>query len=323
MPDYWAFLRHWIRDRGAEEPLHSLGFDFTFGLPGVGTLARRLGAVPANHTNGARLLEQDGSVMVYPGGDEDNYRPWTERHRVDLHGRTGFVRLALRQQVPVVPLVAHGSPDAIFVLSRGDALRAGSGCTGCASTSSRCSPGHPGVSRPCRSYLPVAGQGHRSGLPSARLEPLRPRRGRRPGHRPALLRGDPRASPGQPRRAGRRRAAPPARPPRVDGARSGRIARRNGPLRRRPSAAEARVDSSPTPPTHDRVPGSTGPPTEVVQVCRARFDWRVSARCDGRPRLCRPELLGCVLIGGRAVAELADRVASPRPTACRRCAGPR
>ncbi|HMC41107.1 MAG TPA: hypothetical protein VKI19_15680, partial [Acidimicrobiales bacterium] len=62
------------------------------------------------------------SVLVYPGGDQDDYRPWTERHHVDLRGHAGFVKLALRYQVPVVPVVSHGSHDAIFVLSRGDRL---------------------------------------------------------------------------------------------------------------------------------------------------------------------------------------------------------
>lgn len=122
MPDYWAFLRHWVRERGVEEPLYSLGFDFMFALPIVGSMVRRLGVVPASFATAARLLDDGRSVLVYPGGEEDAYRPWTERHRVDLHGRTGFVRLALRSGVPVVPIVAHGSHDVIVVLSRGEAI---------------------------------------------------------------------------------------------------------------------------------------------------------------------------------------------------------
>lgn len=122
MPDFWAFLRHWVRQRGVDDPLYALGLDMIFSLPGVGSLARRLGAVPASQDSARRLLASGSSVLVYPGGDVDDYRPWAERHRVDLHGRTGFIRLALRQQVPVVPLVNHGSHDAIHVLRRGDTV---------------------------------------------------------------------------------------------------------------------------------------------------------------------------------------------------------
>ena len=122
MPDFWAFLRAWLRERGPDDPIYSLGFDFAFALPGLGDWARRMGSVPASQENGGALLDAGHPVIVYPGGDEDDYRPWTERHRVDLHGRMGFVRLALRHGAPVLPLVAHGSHDAIIVLTRGEAL---------------------------------------------------------------------------------------------------------------------------------------------------------------------------------------------------------
>jgi 1-acyl-sn-glycerol-3-phosphate acyltransferase len=122
MPDYWALLRRWLRERGFDAPFYSLGFDLMFAIPGMATIARNVGTLPASHANAARLLDHDATVVVYPGGDEDDYRPWTERHRVDLHGRLGFVRLALRHQVPVIPMVAHGSHDVIHVVARGDAL---------------------------------------------------------------------------------------------------------------------------------------------------------------------------------------------------------
>ena len=122
MPDYWAFLREWVRRRGADAPLHSLGFDLIFSLPGAAQFSRRMGCVPARHANADELLENGASVLVYPGGDEDDYRPWTDRHRIDLRHHEGFVRLALRQQVPVVPLVSHGSHDSLIVVFRGDEL---------------------------------------------------------------------------------------------------------------------------------------------------------------------------------------------------------
>jgi 1-acyl-sn-glycerol-3-phosphate acyltransferase len=122
MPDYWAFLSRWVEERGAREALYALGFDFLFSIPGAGPLARRLGTVPASPQVASQLLRRGAAVMVYPGGDDDDYRPWTERHRIDFRGRSGFVRLALRHQVPVVPLVSHGSHDVIIVLARGDAF---------------------------------------------------------------------------------------------------------------------------------------------------------------------------------------------------------
>lgn len=120
MPDYWAFLREWARQRGVDAPLYSLAFDFVFSIPGFGAVARRVGSVPARASTASRLLDDGHPVMVYPGGEEEDYRPWSERNHIDLQHRTGFVELALRHGVPVVPLVAHGSHHAIFVVSRGD-----------------------------------------------------------------------------------------------------------------------------------------------------------------------------------------------------------
>jgi len=122
MPDYWSFFREWVRERGADAPLHSLGFDLIFSMPGMAEFARRIGCVPARHANADDLLDQGAAVLVYPGGDEDDYRPWSDRHRVDLRHHEGFVRLALRRQVPVVPLVSHGSHDCLIVVFRGDEL---------------------------------------------------------------------------------------------------------------------------------------------------------------------------------------------------------
>jgi 1-acyl-sn-glycerol-3-phosphate acyltransferase len=122
MPDYWAFVREWVRHRGAEAPLHSLGLDVIFSMPGTAQFARRMGCVPARHANADELLAQGAAVLVYPGGDEEDYRPWTERHRIDFRHHEGFVRLALRRQVPVVPLVSHGSHDSLIVVARGDEL---------------------------------------------------------------------------------------------------------------------------------------------------------------------------------------------------------
>ena len=66
-------------------------------------------------------------MLVYPGGDREACRPWTQRDRVDLGGHRGFVRLALRSGVPVVPVVAHGSHDSVVVVARGERVAAALG----------------------------------------------------------------------------------------------------------------------------------------------------------------------------------------------------
>jgi 1-acyl-sn-glycerol-3-phosphate acyltransferase len=119
-PDMWATALALVQRRGLDEPTFGLTYDLLFAVPGLESYLRRLGAVPAGGRAAEAALRAGAAVLVYPGGDWEVCRPWTERNKVDFHGRTGFVRLALRTGVPVVPVVAHGSHHSVIVLSRGD-----------------------------------------------------------------------------------------------------------------------------------------------------------------------------------------------------------
>lgn len=119
VPDTTVFFAAWYRERGLESPLIGLAFDAAFGIPGFRTLMRRIGEVPASHVNAMRALEAGAAVLVYPGGEHDAFRPWTERNRIAFGGRTGFVSVALRAGVPVVPVVAHGGHHSVYILTRG------------------------------------------------------------------------------------------------------------------------------------------------------------------------------------------------------------
>lgn len=122
VPDTAATMLAWFRERGVDDPLLGLAFDGLFGLPGFETLMRRLGQMPASHENAEQALREGNSVLVYPGGAKEAFRPWTDRNRIEFSGHRGFVRLALHTGVPVVPVVAHGGHHTTFVISRGDAL---------------------------------------------------------------------------------------------------------------------------------------------------------------------------------------------------------
>lgn len=120
-PDAYVFMTHWFRQRPIEDPVYSLAHSFIFATPAA-NFFRKIGAIPANFENAERALDLGAPILVYPGGDWEAYRPFAHRNKIDFGGRTGFVRLALRRQIPVVPVVAHGSHQSIIVLSRGDRL---------------------------------------------------------------------------------------------------------------------------------------------------------------------------------------------------------
>jgi 1-acyl-sn-glycerol-3-phosphate acyltransferase len=90
-------------------------------MPGLGML-RKYGTVAASPENAHKALESGAALLVYPGGDYEVHRPSWEGNRVDFGGRKGFIRLALEQDVPIVPVVAIGGQETALFLSRGDRL---------------------------------------------------------------------------------------------------------------------------------------------------------------------------------------------------------
>lgn len=121
-PDLPILLSAWWRERGYEEPVYGLYHSFFLSMPGVGTVMSKAGALDANPVDAERALRAGAPLVVYPGGDHDAFRPWSQRDTVDFAGRKGFVRLALRTGVPIVPVTACGVQDSIMVLSRGESI---------------------------------------------------------------------------------------------------------------------------------------------------------------------------------------------------------
>lgn len=120
MPDAWVVAAAVAEWRGADAPVFPLVYDLLFAIPGYGSFLRRCGALPADGRAAADALAAGGAVLVFPGGDHDACRPWRERDQVSFGGRAGFVRLALRAGVPVLPVVSHGAHHGTVVVARGD-----------------------------------------------------------------------------------------------------------------------------------------------------------------------------------------------------------
>ncbi len=119
-PDLPVLLTAWWRVRGEDEPVYALFHSFFLGLPGVGPVMKRAGAVEAGPAEAEAILRSGGILIDYPGGDSEVFRPWWERNRIEFGGRVGVVRLALRTRVPVVPAVSVGAHETLIVLSRGE-----------------------------------------------------------------------------------------------------------------------------------------------------------------------------------------------------------
>ncbi len=117
--DAWTVGLQWWRHFGRQRPLHGTAHDLLMGLPALGTYFRKMGVLPARAESITAALEEGHDVALWPGGERDSMRPWTKRDEAVLAGRKGFVRLAIKAGVPIVPIATVGGPDAMPVLATG------------------------------------------------------------------------------------------------------------------------------------------------------------------------------------------------------------
>jgi|SRR5215213_5232667 len=106
---------------GVERAFYQLAHNLVLASP-FGPILRRYGTVAASHDHAQQALREGAVLLVYPGGDYEVHRPTWEGRKVDFGGRKGFIRLALNEGVPIVPVVSAGGQETALVLSRGDWL---------------------------------------------------------------------------------------------------------------------------------------------------------------------------------------------------------
>jgi 1-acyl-sn-glycerol-3-phosphate acyltransferase len=81
-------------------------------VPLLGLYAQRTGNITGLPENAVHLLEHERLLMVYPEGARGTEKLYTERHSLVDFG-TGFLRLALRTDTPIIPVGFVGGGDAI------------------------------------------------------------------------------------------------------------------------------------------------------------------------------------------------------------------
>jgi 1-acyl-sn-glycerol-3-phosphate acyltransferase len=100
-------------------PVYGLADNFFRTLPVVGTMWSRLGGLPAHPDNAYRLLrEQRQLVLVFPEGSKGPGKTYRERYQLRRFGRGGFVEIAMRAGVPVIPIAVVGAEEAMPTVFR-------------------------------------------------------------------------------------------------------------------------------------------------------------------------------------------------------------
>jgi 1-acyl-sn-glycerol-3-phosphate acyltransferase len=115
-------LYHWLTLHGAESAAYGLTHPSAFSVPIMNKHVVKIGGLRADPHVAIQALDSGAVVLVYPGGGDDSYRTYANRNRIEFAGHTGFIRLALRQEAPIIPIVTQGAHDTLVVLNDGRKL---------------------------------------------------------------------------------------------------------------------------------------------------------------------------------------------------------
>jgi 1-acyl-sn-glycerol-3-phosphate acyltransferase len=104
-------------------PVYGLADAFFKRVPLVNIYWQRLGGVQAHPDNAYRLLrEQEQLVLTFPEGTKGPGKLYRERYQLRRFGRGGFVELALRAGVPIIPIAVVGAEESMPILYKSGAL---------------------------------------------------------------------------------------------------------------------------------------------------------------------------------------------------------
>jgi hypothetical protein len=86
-----------------------------FYIPVVRELLLWLGNVDAGKATAQRQLARGRSVLIFVGGEKEQLMTRPNEHKVYARSRVGFVKLALENGVPLVPMYCFGENEAYHV----------------------------------------------------------------------------------------------------------------------------------------------------------------------------------------------------------------
>jgi 1-acyl-sn-glycerol-3-phosphate acyltransferase len=122
LPSDAPVIMHGIETR-LGRPVYGLADHYFRSIPVVGTLWARNGGVVAQPDNAYRLLrEQEQLVLVFPEGTKGPSKTYNERYRLRRFGRGGYVEIAMRAGVPIIPVAVVGAEESMPILTRVPAL---------------------------------------------------------------------------------------------------------------------------------------------------------------------------------------------------------
>lgn len=79
--------------------------------------AHKMGFIEATYENGLRLLRKNHMIVLFPEGENGNFKPTSKRYQLQEFKR-GFIRMALESQSAIVPTLIIGAEETHINLNK-------------------------------------------------------------------------------------------------------------------------------------------------------------------------------------------------------------
>jgi 1-acyl-sn-glycerol-3-phosphate acyltransferase len=101
---------------------HGIFHAALFQIPVMKRMLGDLGALGGDGPELAEAVKRGEHVCVQPGGTREGCRSFRHRYRVHWGDRVGYLRLAIKYRLPIIPLAADGVDDLYLGLNDGYTL---------------------------------------------------------------------------------------------------------------------------------------------------------------------------------------------------------
>jgi len=79
--------------------------------------AQKMGFAEATFENGVSLLEKNNLIVIFPEGENGNFKPSSEMYQLQEFKR-GFLRMAIKTRSPIIPVLIIGAEESNINLSK-------------------------------------------------------------------------------------------------------------------------------------------------------------------------------------------------------------
>lgn len=113
-----CFAALYVEQVGPERPIAGFAHVVGFKMRVTRRVHRLIGTVPSSYEGADAALEKGVPLLVFPGGDHESLQPIWLAGQVDFAGRLGFLKIARKWGVPIVPMGISGGAYTAPILYR-------------------------------------------------------------------------------------------------------------------------------------------------------------------------------------------------------------